>query len=402
MSDQFEVARYSNRLVEQQRERIAALEAERDALRAELAALKAPAVAGDEREAFEARMVLEAGPSATELWIAGNSGSGYANERVNDYRFGWMAALEWVATRPAQTEQQPVAWADPSDLHRMETGSLNCINVYRAKKPCVYEPLFLRAAPIAQTPADGQTFMGEPLVQPYEAPRKQVDELFKLLGFKGQAEVGVILDAAISAIKAAQPAEADGVPTWRERILAIHPKSDPKFWRDALLVEHMQSEIEELRAALSAVTAERDALQRNLKFTEQWYAVRFERLADLGKSAGCWDAMAAIIANGTVDSYETPTYAQQLVRANHRADVAERERDQLRAEVDRYVPLHEAVQRAAGELPEGWAIQLYIELDGGGVELIGPGGTEDFATNNERLDYTVIDALEAAMAAKEG
>lgn len=75
--------------------------------------------------------------------------------------------------------------------------------------------------------------------------------------------------------------------------------------------------------------------------------------------------------------------------------------DQLRAEVERYVPLHEAVQRAAGELPEGWAIQLYIERDGGGVELIGPDGTEDFATNNERLDYTVIDALEAAMAAKE-
>ncbi|MFP5340240.1 MAG: hypothetical protein ACLGIW_17390, partial [Gammaproteobacteria bacterium] len=80
---------------------------------------------------------------------------------------------------------------------------------------------------------------------------------------------------------------------------------------------------------------------------------------------------------------------------------AEQERDQLRAEVERYVPLHEAVQRAAGELPEGWAIQLYIERNGGGVELIGPDGTEDFSTNNERLDYTVIDALEAAMAAKE-
>jgi len=80
---------------------------------------------------------------------------------------------------------------------------------------------------------------------------------------------------------------------------------------------------------------------------------------------------------------------------------AEQERDQLRAEVERYVPLHEAVQRAAGELPEGWAIQLYIERNGGGVELIGPDGTEDFATNNEHLDCTVIDALEAAMAAKE-
>src|SRR5690554_2776653 len=56
--------------------------------------------------------------------------------------------------------------------------------------------------------------------------------------------------------------------------------------------------------ALSAVTAERDRLARCLAFTEQWYAVRFERLADLGKSAGCWDAMAAIIANGTANSHE--------------------------------------------------------------------------------------------------
>ncbi len=64
-------------------------------------------------------------------------------------------------TRPAQTEQQPIAWADPSDLHRLENGSLNCINVYREKKPCVYEPVFLRAAPIAQTAPQGKFRMGE-------------------------------------------------------------------------------------------------------------------------------------------------------------------------------------------------------------------------------------------------
>lgn len=85
---------------------------------------------------------------------------------------------------------------------------------------------------------------------------------------------------------------------------------------------------------LAKAVAERDRLQRNLAFTEQWHAVRFERLADLGKSVGCWDAMAAIIANGTTDQYEPPTYAQQLARANHRAEVAERERDQLRTEAE--------------------------------------------------------------------
>jgi len=72
-------------------------------------------------------------------------------------------------------------------------------------------------------------------------------------------------------------------------------------------------------------------------------------LADLGKSAGCWDAMAAIIANGTADPYEPPTYAQQLVRANHRIDVAERERDQLRAEVE---TLRKVIRAALYYVPE--------------------------------------------------
>ena len=52
--------------------------------------------AQDEREAFEARIVLEGGPAAVDLWISGNPDAGYSNERVNDYRFGWVACLEWV------------------------------------------------------------------------------------------------------------------------------------------------------------------------------------------------------------------------------------------------------------------------------------------------------------------
>ncbi|MBN5514126.1 hypothetical protein ACM9NN_15280 [Pseudomonas paraeruginosa] len=38
---------------------------------------------------------------------------------------------------------------------------------------------------------------------------------------------------------------------WRARILAAHPSSDPGFWPDALLVEHMAAEIADLRAALA-------------------------------------------------------------------------------------------------------------------------------------------------------
>lgn len=106
--------------------------------------------------------------------------------------------------------------------------------------------------------------------------------------------------------------------------------------------------------------------------------------------------------------------ARQLVAAleMHEAQRAElaAERDQLRAEIaalrkdaDQYVPVHEAIQQAAGELPNGWEIRLCVERDGGGVELYGPEGTEEqFASDHERLDYTVTDALEAALAAQGG
>ena len=134
---------------------------------------------------------------------------------------------------------------------------------------------------------------------------------------------------------------------------------------------------------LSAVTAERDRLARCLAFTEQWYAVRFERLADLGKSEGCWDAMAAIIANGTADSHEPPTYARQLVRANHRANVAERERDQLLAEV-------EALRKDAERYR--WLIKGTYDLK----------GSYWFPSLRSHDHQNPTEAIDAAMAAKDG
>jgi len=100
---------------------------------------------------------------------------------------------------------------------------------------------------------------------------------------------------------------------------------------------------------------------------------------------------------------------RELVGGDDFPDMVERvaklqaECDNLRKDAKRYVPLNEAVQRAAAELPEGWEIQLCVMRDSGWVDLIGPEGTEDFATDNERLDYTVIDALEFAIdAATQG
>jgi hypothetical protein len=62
----------------------------------------------------------------------------------------------------------------------------------------------LEAEEKLRTQCDGQSFMGEPLVQPYEAPREKVETLFKQLGFSGQVSVGEILDAALAALKAQQ------------------------------------------------------------------------------------------------------------------------------------------------------------------------------------------------------
>lgn len=59
----------------------------------------------------------------------------------------------------------------------------------------------------AQEPQNCPTFMGEPIAQPYEAPRDKINALFKALGFSGTASVGDILDAAIERVQA-QPSPA--------------------------------------------------------------------------------------------------------------------------------------------------------------------------------------------------
>ena len=69
------------------------------------------------------------------------------------------------------------------------------------------------------------------------------------------------------------------------------------------------------------------------------------------------------------------------------------------------VPLYEAVERACGDLPEGWKVELHMENGAGWIELYDPEGieVENFPTNNERLDYTINDATDAALSAgKEG
>ena len=65
------------------------------------------------------------------------------------------------------------------------------------------------------------------------------------------------------------------------------------------------------------------------------------------------------------------------------------------------VPLYEAVERACGDLPEGWRVELHMENGAAWIELYDAAGieVENFPTNNERLDYTINDATDAALYA---
>ncbi|HFH3763198.1 hypothetical protein [Pseudomonas aeruginosa] len=87
---------------------------------------------------------------------------------------------------------------------------------------------------------------------------------------------------------------------WRERILAAHPNSDPGFWPDALLVEHMAAEIADLRAALA---------QPSQAPTEG-----FTHFPELLESVQQMDAM--LKANSAQAEAERPVVIARLYRSN--------------------------------------------------------------------------------------
>lgn len=65
--------------------------------------------------------------------------------------------------------------------------------------------------------------------------------------------------------------------------------------------------------------------------------------------------------------------------------------------------LNEALQTAAGTLPDGYDIIVTVERDAGRVELLGPDGDKlDFPSNRENLASSVSDALEHAIAVQTG
>ncbi|HFL1957668.1 TPA: hypothetical protein ACG3DD_003541 [Pseudomonas aeruginosa] len=96
------------------------------------------------------------------------------------------------------------------------------------------------------------------------------------------------------------------------------------------------SDYDALAAEAQALREEIKKAQNALAFTEQWYGVRHERLwhwahAELNEEQK--RRYFNIVANGTAEHSEPPTFAQQLCRMKHRAEVAEKEVAALRAKL---------------------------------------------------------------------
>ncbi|HCE7046288.1 TPA: hypothetical protein NIB08_003078, partial [Pseudomonas aeruginosa] len=125
---------------------------------------------GDERAAFELFVRKHCGMPAH---IAVNWDAKFTNDAWE----GWKARAALAQPSPA---------GEYGDAYQ---GAREDIAIWKRRA--------LEAEQALRQAHNGQTFMGEPLVQPYEAPREKVNALFKVLGFSGTASVGDILDAAL-------------------------------------------------------------------------------------------------------------------------------------------------------------------------------------------------------------
>ena len=104
----------------------------------------------------------------------------------------------------------------------------------------------------------------------------------------------------------------------------------------AALLRQQAERIAELEVELKATSDKLQDLQSTFDYVRERRAQIYHRLwvwAHEELSEPLKTRYFNIVANGTADVMEQPTYAQQYNAQKHRADAAEAERDQLRAEV---------------------------------------------------------------------
>ncbi len=109
----------------------------------------------------------------------------------------------------------------------------------------------------------------------------------------------------------------------------ISPVGNIYGWEESQFGEFVLSQdYDALAAEAQALREEIKKAQNALAFTEQWYGVRHERLwhrahAELNEEQK--RRYFNIVANGTAEHSEPPTFAQQLCRTKHRYECAEKE-----------------------------------------------------------------------------
>lgn len=111
-----------------------------------------------------------------------------------------------------------------------------------------------------------------------------------------------------------------------------------------------QARIKELESQLERARASHD-------HTRYWYGCRIERLTALAKEKGIWREVAAIIANGTADPMEPPTYAQQFNTMVHRMASAERWASKLRGALRKAAETFREYERLHLAKPNGAGIE---------------------------------------------
>lgn len=102
--------------------------------------------------------------------------------------------------------------------------------------------------------------------------------------------------------------------------------------------------INTLKAEISTLKQENEQLESRKKFSDEFNAVRWEKLRDLFKDTEYSESFFKVMANGKATAFENPTYAQIL-------NMKEHEIEQLQSALDVAV---EALSSMHIDTPMGW------------------------------------------------
>lgn len=121
---------------------------------------------------------------------------------------------------------------------------------------------------------------------------------------------------------------------WEYFVNEFEPDLSPETEKTILgsLVEIITQATESKDREIERLTVELESRQKSHEHTKYWYSCRIERLKAYAKEKGFWPDMAAIIANGTLNPLERPTYMQQYNRMTWEVEKAHERAAQLESQ----------------------------------------------------------------------